>query len=188
MSKFAVILPAAGKSTRFSEQRKKVFVELKGRPIWVRTAEQFVNRSDVVQTIVVIAPDDLEWFKEKYRPNLAFMDLEVVAGGTDRAESVRNGLAKVRADIDFVAVHDAARPLIVKEWIDQVFREAEQHDAAILATPVTSTPQTGRRESVRSNPRSTRWRICGPLRLRKCFDANYSVKAFAASRPVQSDR
>ena len=139
MPKFAVILPAAGKSSRFSKQRKKVFVELKGRPVWVRTAEQFVNRSDVAQTILVVSPDDLEWFKEKFRPNLAFMDIDVVTGGAERADSVQNALARVRADIDFVAVHDAARPLIVKEWIDQVFRAAEEHDAAILATPVTST-------------------------------------------------
>ena len=139
MSKFAVILPAAGKSSRFSPNRKKVFVELKGRPVWVRTVEQFVNRTDVAQTIVVISPDDLEWFKEKFRPNLAFMDIEIVVGGAERADSVQNALARVRADIDFVAVHDAARPLIVKEWIDQVFRAAEKTDAAILATPVTST-------------------------------------------------
>lgn len=139
MSKFAVILPAAGKSSRFSQQRKKVFVELKGRPVWVRTAEQFVNRSDVVQTILVVSPDDLEWFKEKFRPNLAFMDIEIVTGGAERADSVQKGLARVRPDVDFIAVHDAARPLIVREWIDNVFHEAELHDAAILASPVTST-------------------------------------------------
>lgn len=139
VSKFAVILPAAGKSSRFSDKRKKVFVDLKGRPVWVRTAEQFINRDDVAQTILVVSPDDLEGFKEKFRPNLAFMDIEVVTGGAERADSVMNGLARVRSDVDFVAVHDAARPLIVKEWIDQVFRAAEQHDAAILAKPVTST-------------------------------------------------
>ena len=139
MSKFAVILPAAGKSSRFSKQRKKVFVELKGRPVWVRTAEQFIHRNDVVQTILVVSPDDLEWFKEKFRPNLAFMDIEVVTGGAERADSVQNGLARVRADVDFVAVHDAARPLIVKQWIDNVFSAAEEHNAAILASPITST-------------------------------------------------
>lgn len=139
MSKFAVILPAAGKSSRFSKQRRKVFVELKGRPVWVRTAELFVNRKDVVQTIVVVSPDDLEMFKEKFRANLAFMDIEVVTGGAERADSVQCGLARVRDDVDFVAVHDAARPLIVKQWIDDVFKAAEEHDAAILATPVTST-------------------------------------------------
>ncbi|WP_397571643.1 2-C-methyl-D-erythritol 4-phosphate cytidylyltransferase [Schlesneria sp. T3-172] len=139
MPKFAVILPAAGKSSRFSKQRRKVFVELKGRPVWVRTAEQFVNRGDVVQTIIVVSPEDLESFKEKFRANLAFMDIEVVTGGAERADSVERGLARVRADVDFVAVHDAARPLIVKQWIDEVFAAAEKHDAAILANPVTST-------------------------------------------------
>lgn len=139
MPKFAVILPAAGKSSRFSKQRRKVFVELKGRPVWVRTAELFVNRKDVVQTIIVVSPDDLEMFKEKFRANLAFMDIEVVTGGAERADSVQCGLARVRDDVDFVAVHDAARPLIVKQWIDDVFKAAEEHDAAILATPVTST-------------------------------------------------
>lgn len=140
MSKFAVILPAAGNSTRFQQQnRKKVFVELKGRPVWVRTVEYFVNRDDVVQTIVTIAPDDLEWFREKFRPNLAFLNVEIVAGGKERADSVQNALAKVRDDVDFVAVHDAARPLLAKTWIDEVFAAAEQHDAAMLAIPITST-------------------------------------------------
>jgi 2-C-methyl-D-erythritol 4-phosphate cytidylyltransferase len=140
MAKFAVILPAAGKSSRFNfQKRKKTFVELKGRAVWLRAAEHFVNRDDVVQTLIVLAPDDIEWFKEKFAPNMAFMNCEIVAGGAERSDSVRNALARVRADVDFVAVHDAARPLLVQEWIDRVFRAAEQSGAAILATPVTST-------------------------------------------------
>jgi 2-C-methyl-D-erythritol 4-phosphate cytidylyltransferase len=140
MPKYAVILPAAGKSSRFHHQkRKKTFVELKGRAVWLRAAEQFVNRDDVVQTLVVLAPDDIEWFKEKFAPNMAFMNIEIVAGGAERGDSVRNALARVRSDVDFVAVHDAARPLLVGEWIDKVFRAAEQSGAAILAVPVTST-------------------------------------------------
>ncbi|MCA9067692.1 MAG: 2-C-methyl-D-erythritol 4-phosphate cytidylyltransferase [Planctomycetaceae bacterium] len=140
MSRFAVILPAAGQSTRFSAQRrKKPFVELKGRPIWVRTAEHFVNRKDVVQTLVVINPEDLDWFKEKYRPNLAFMDIEIVTGGEERADSVENALGRVHADVDFVAVHDAARPLLTPGWIDDVFEAAEKYEAAIPGIPITST-------------------------------------------------
>src|SRR5690606_7883325 len=101
--------------------------------------EPFVNHPRVVQSIVVVSPDDLEWFREKFRPNLAFMNIDVVAGGAERADSVQRGLAHVRADIDFVAVHDAARPLIVKTWIDAVFAAAEQHGAAIPAVPIAST-------------------------------------------------
>jgi len=140
MSRFSVILPAAGKSTRFGDaRRKKPFVELKGRPVWVRTAEAFVNRDDVVQTLVCVAPEDLDWFKEKFAPNLAFMNVEIVTGGESRADSVQNALARVTADVDFVAVHDAARPLIAKKWIDMVFAAAEKTGAAIPAVPLSST-------------------------------------------------
>jgi len=145
MSKFAVILPAAGKSSRFSlQKRKKPFVDLKGRAVWLRAAEHFANRDDVVQTLVVLAPEDLDWFKEKFAPNLAFMNVEIVAGGAERADSVRNALARVRPEAEFVAVHDAARPLLAAEWIDRVFRAAEKSGAAILATPVTNTLKRGR--------------------------------------------
>jgi 2-C-methyl-D-erythritol 4-phosphate cytidylyltransferase len=140
MPKFAVILPAAGNSTRFQQQnRKKVFVELKGRPVWVRSTEFFVNRDDVVQTIITIAPDDVEWFREKFRPNLAFLNVEIVPGGKERVDSVQNALAKIRNDVDFVAVHDAARPLLAKEWVTEVFAAAEKYGAALLAVPITST-------------------------------------------------
>ena len=140
MSQFAVILPAAGKSSRFTQQkRKKVFVELKGRAVWVRAAEVFLNRDDVAQVLIAVSPEDLDWFKEKFAANLAFMDIEVVAGGAERADSVRNALARVKPDVEFVAVHDAARPLIVAPWIDAVFAAAKKTGAAILATPITST-------------------------------------------------
>src|SRR6476661_6616604 len=145
MAKFAVILPAAGKSSRFSaKNKKKPFMDLKGRAVWLRAAEHFVNRDDVVQTLVVLAPEDIEWFKEKFAPNMAFMNIEIVTGGAERSDSVRNALARIRPEADFVAVHDAARPLIVQEWIDRVFRAAEQSGAAILATPVTSTLKRSR--------------------------------------------
>lgn len=140
MAKFAVIIPAAGNSTRLAmKNRKKVFLELQGRAVWLRTAEHFTNRDDVAQTLIVISPADMEFFKEKYAPNLAFMNIEIVAGGAERSDSVRNGLARVQTDVDFVAVHDAARPLLAKEWIDRVFKAAEKTGAAIPGVRVTST-------------------------------------------------
>jgi 2-C-methyl-D-erythritol 4-phosphate cytidylyltransferase len=140
MSTFAVILPAAGKSSRFtSHKRKKPFIELKGRPVWVRAAECFINREDVRQVLLVVAADDMEWVKEKFRPNLAFMNVDIVPGGAERFESVQNALARVRSDVDFVAVHDAARPLIAKEWIDALFAAAEKSGAVIPAIPSANT-------------------------------------------------
>lgn len=142
MSKFAVIVAAAGQSSRFgssSTREKKVFKEIKGRAVWLRSVEAFINRDDVAQMIVVVSPEDIDWFKEKYAANLAFLTFDLVAGGTERADSVLNALAKVRSDIDLVAVHDAARPLITKQSIDDVFHAAKASGAAILTTPVSST-------------------------------------------------
>ena len=140
MSQFAVILPAAGQSSRFSGfQRKKPFVELKGRPVWVRTAEHFLNRPDVSQTILVVAPEDLVWFHETFKPNLGFMDITVVAGGRSRGESVRNGISAIVKPVEFIAVHDAARPLLTAKWIDQIFAAAKMHQAVIPGLKISST-------------------------------------------------
>ncbi len=140
MAKFAVILPAAGQSSRFgNQQRKKPFVDLKGRAVWLRSAEHFTNRDDVIQTIVAVAAEDEEWFHEKYRANLAFMNVEIVTGGDSRNASVQNALAVLKPDVEYVAVHDAARPLLTKQWVDQVFAKAVETGAAILGVRVTST-------------------------------------------------
>lgn len=169
MPNFAVIVPAAGQSSRFGDsRRKKPFIELKGRPVWVRAVEMFSNRDDVKQLLIVVSPEDMEFFKEKFRPNLAFMAVEIVAGGKQRADSVKNALARVKADIDFVAVHDAARPLVVKQWIDKVFAAAEQSGAAILASPISSTikrVENGR--IVETVPRDKLWAAQTPQVFRR---------------------
>jgi 2-C-methyl-D-erythritol 4-phosphate cytidylyltransferase len=80
-----------------------------------------------------------------------------------------NALARVRADIDFVAVHDAARPLIVKEWITKVFQAAEQHGAAMLATPITSTLKKVGADNVivETVPRNNLWAAQTPQVFRR---------------------
>lgn len=169
MPKFAVIIPAAGQSSRFGDsRRKKPFVELKGRPVWVRAVEVFANRDDVAQLLIVVSPEDMEFFKEKFQANLAFMAVEIVPGGKQRADSVKNALARVRADIDFVAVHDAARPLIVKQWIDRIFAAAEQSGAAIPATPISSTiKRVANGRIVETVPRENLWAAQTPQVFRR---------------------
>jgi 2-C-methyl-D-erythritol 4-phosphate cytidylyltransferase len=140
VSKFAVILPAAGKSSRFHDKNyKKPYAPLAGRAVWLHVAEKFLNRGDVKQTILVISPDDREHFDFKFAGNAAILGVEVVEGGAERADSVERALARVKSDVDFIAVHDAARPCIVDEWITAVFEAAEKHDAAIPAIPVAAT-------------------------------------------------
>jgi 2-C-methyl-D-erythritol 4-phosphate cytidylyltransferase len=138
--RFAVILPAAGKSSRFRDQHyKKPFAPLEGRPVWMYAAEKFANRQDVVQTLLVISPEDRDTFMEKFGGNAALLGIEVVEGGAERYDSVAKALERVKPEADFVAVHDAARPCIANEWIDAVFAAAAKSGAAILATPVHGT-------------------------------------------------
>ncbi len=140
MSKFAVILPAAGKSSRFGDKNyKKPFVPLDNKAVWLHAAERFLDRRDVCQTIVVIAAEDREFFQMKFGANIALLGIELVEGGAERSDSVENALARLKPEVEFVAVHDAARPCIADVWINQVFGLAEQTGAALLAIPVTGT-------------------------------------------------
>lgn len=139
MAKIAVIIPAAGQSTRFGSKPKKPYATLDGRPVVIRTLEHFINRPDVVQTILVAGPDDMEEVKRKLGANLSFMGVNLVAGGAERYETVANALAKVKEEADLVAVHDAVRPCVTEEMIDAVFAQAAKTGAAILGSPVRST-------------------------------------------------
>jgi 2-C-methyl-D-erythritol 4-phosphate cytidylyltransferase len=140
MATFAVILAAAGSSSRFHDKHyKKPFAPLDNRAVWLHSAEKFLNRKDVPQLILVISAEDREYFNSKFAGNAAILGVEVVDGGAQRADSVQKALEKVKPDIDFVAVHDAARPCIADQWISEVFSAAEKTGAAIPAIPVSGT-------------------------------------------------
>jgi 2-C-methyl-D-erythritol 4-phosphate cytidylyltransferase len=140
MARFAVILPAAGRSTRFGDPKeKKTYAELDGRAVWLRAADPFLNRDDVGQVIVAIAPEDRELFERRYRPNVAFLNITVVEGGAERHDTIARALEAVDPSCDHVAVHDAARPCVTPELVDRVFAAAIEHGAAILGVPVADT-------------------------------------------------
>jgi 2-C-methyl-D-erythritol 4-phosphate cytidylyltransferase len=143
MARVAVILPAAGKSSRFGGKDKKVFASIDGRAVWLRTAEAFVNRSDVIQTILIAAPEDMELIRTKYAAHMGLLGVEVVEGGKERFDSVGNALKRVKADAELVAVHDAARPCITSSLIDAVFSSAAKTGASLLAVPVGDTVKRG---------------------------------------------
>jgi len=167
---FAVILPAAGKSSRFGDVfYKKPFAPLDGKPVWMHSAEKFSNRNDVKQMLIVVSPEDLEHFNEKYAGNAAMLGIEVVEGGAERADSVQAALARIRTDIDFVAVHDAARPCLADDWIDRVFAAAEQTGAAILGTQVSATLKRvkGDKTIQETVPRESLWEAQTPQVFRR---------------------
>jgi 2-C-methyl-D-erythritol 4-phosphate cytidylyltransferase len=139
MARYAVILPAAGKSSRFGDREKKPFTTLDGRAVWLRSVELFVTRADVVQCLLVVAPGDLEMFRNRYQANLAFLDVQIAPGGGERFESVGNALRLLKPEAEYVAVHDAVRPCLTSALVDAVFAQAAKCGAALLAVPCNDT-------------------------------------------------
>jgi 2-C-methyl-D-erythritol 4-phosphate cytidylyltransferase len=137
--KFAVILPAAGKSSRFGGKEKKPFLTLDGRAVWLRAAEAFATRDDVAQMIIAIADEDRERFALRFAANTTFLNIHVVSGGAERFDSIRNALAVLKPEINYVAIHDAVRPGISTKLIDQVFGAAIKTGAALPGVPVSDT-------------------------------------------------
>jgi len=142
---FALILAAAGKSSRFSRRGssdptvKKIFTHLGGKPVWLRSVEKFASREDVTQVIVVVSPEDIDWFRKYYLSEINRLLLRVVTGGENRVDSIRNGLVAVSPKVGYVAIHDAARPCVTEQEITAVFKAAKKHGAALLAAPMVGT-------------------------------------------------
>jgi 2-C-methyl-D-erythritol 4-phosphate cytidylyltransferase len=140
VARFAVILPAAGESRRFRDPHyKKPFAPLENRAVWLHTAERFINRPDVAQMLLVVSEQDQQEVREKFGANLMVLGIQLVLGGATRCQSVARALEHLQPQIEYVAIHDAVRPCLAAEWIDQVFAAAMKTGAAILAIPVTAT-------------------------------------------------
>ena len=148
--KLAVIIPAAGASTRFGFG-DKLSQDLGGRAILLRAVEAFTKREETESIVVAAPPDDIEGFKSRYGPQLSFHGASIVPGGkTERWESVKNALEAIPNDVSHVAVHDAARPNITPELLDRVLDAAAVHDAVIPAIRVASTLKRIGDEKVKS--------------------------------------
>ena len=172
MAKFAVILPAAGASSRFNDQNyKKPFAPLADRAVWLHSAEKFLHRKDVVQLILVISAEDREYFDFKFAANVAILGIDVVQGGKERSDSIENALAKLKPEAEYIAIHDAARPCLADEWITKVFDAAEKNGAAILGIPVSSTLKRVKEGSKieESVPREGLWEAQTPQVFRRAI-------------------
>jgi len=151
----AAIIVAAGKSRRFSHKVRKQFANLKGKPVFLWSVEAFSKISAVKQIILVLPKEDML----KYNNLAKKSGLTIVAGGRERHDSVKAGLKAVKNDIDYVAIHDGARPLIRKEIIVNALRLAEKHGASVVAVPAKETIKVSV-DGIKVNttiPRDTVW-------------------------------
>jgi 2-C-methyl-D-erythritol 4-phosphate cytidylyltransferase len=133
----SAIIVAGGSSQRMGFD--KLLALLGDKPVLVHTLGAFERTASVDQIILVGQSERVAELKELVHRNEFQKVRAIVPGGRQRQDSVRAGLERLDPGVHYVAVHDAARPLVRPEQIERVFAQAREHGAAALAEPVTDT-------------------------------------------------
>jgi 2-C-methyl-D-erythritol 4-phosphate cytidylyltransferase len=171
------LVPAAGLGTRLGDELPKQYLDLNGVPMIHHALAALASVKRIAQVVVVLAPEDQHWD----RFNLSAISGKIRAarcGGPSRGESVLNGLKQLQAEaiaaepVDsrtWVLVHDAARPCIKRELIDQFIDELESDPVGgLLALPLTDTVKAADESQrvARTVPREGLWRAQTPQMFR----------------------
>ena len=131
----AVIIPAAGSSSRFGGSIPKQFFNIGDETVLEKSVNLFLDVSGVKEVIVAINADEglieSQSFYENHR-------VKIVTGGSSRSESVFNALAVVDESIKIVVVHDAARPWIKKSHFKDLLTQLVNNESAQGVFPVIS--------------------------------------------------
>lgn len=183
----AIIL-AAGSGKRMQSNVAKQFMMVGGKPlIWYSL--QAVEQSEIIDDcILVTGADDIRYVKTEIVDKFSFSKVDaIVAGGSERYESVGNALA-VMADGDmtvpnrdgYVFIHDGARPFLTEEILQNTYRAVQEHHACVAAVPSKDTVKLSDEQGfAASTPdRRTVWNIQTP----QVFDTALAVEAYARLR------
>jgi 2-C-methyl-D-erythritol 4-phosphate cytidylyltransferase len=133
----SAIIVAGGSSQRMGFD--KLLALLGDKPVLAHTISAFENTDSVGEIILVVRAERVAELQELVRQSGFEKVRRVVAGGKHRQDSVRAGLESLDTGASYIAVHDAARPLVMPEQIERVLAVAHEHGAAALAEPVTDT-------------------------------------------------
>ena len=133
----SAIIVAGGRSQRMGFD--KLFAPLEGKPVVAHSIAAFEQTASVDEIILVGRADRLSDYEELLRAEDFRKVSAVIPGGARRQDSVQRGLDQLAAGTDFVAVHDAARPLVRPELIEQVLELARIHGGAASGAPVRDT-------------------------------------------------
>ena len=147
----------------------KQFLPLKGQPIALYSLKVFLDIEEIEEIVVVCAP--------QYRSFFHGFPVKFAPPGIRRQDSVYNGLQEVDPHADWVCVHDAARPFITLEMVQELVKEASSINAIALAMPVKNTLKEvdDHKHVVETLDRSRIWEIQTPQLLKKeIIEAGFS--------------
>lgn len=132
-----LIMPAAGMGVRFSKNTKKQFYYIAGKPVIHYTLLAMFRSYPFERVIIGVNPDDIDFVKRIYGDIGFDIPLIIAGGGATRAETVYNCLKESQSQI--VVIHDAVRPFVLKEQVEEVISKADIAGAAICALPIRDT-------------------------------------------------
>jgi 2-C-methyl-D-erythritol 4-phosphate cytidylyltransferase len=134
MQEYAIIV-AGGKGLRMGTTTPKQFLLLDGKPVIVRTIEQFLAYAPAIRLILVLPQAHLALWEEIQSVHLPTVSIKVTQGGLERFDSVKAGLDLIDQD-GLVAIHDAVRPYVSVQTIRDSFKSAERHGSGVAAVPL----------------------------------------------------
>jgi len=136
------VILGAGKGTRMSSRRElKQFLSLEGKPIVLYSVETFDACPSVDEIVVVVPPGMTARVKSILQGRSFRLHQKIMVGGKKRQDSSYKAVQWLsrRSDVAFVAIHDAARPLITPKIVEESIREAKRWGAAAVAARTTDT-------------------------------------------------
>ena len=143
--KVFVLIPAAGLGTRMAppspgKGKTKQFTELNGTPILIHTLRKFAASAAVSEIYVALRTEEMPEFRARLEKERLSKKVELVTGGEHRQQSVASALAAISAAAeDIVLVHDAVRPFVSEQIIEEVIQAAQKYGAAIAGMPAVDT-------------------------------------------------
>ena len=170
--KVSAIIPAAGSGERFGEEKQ--FKLLSGRPLFFHTLKLFLQ-SDYIDEIIVAVPSaNVDSTHRDVLSMSAGKPVKVVAGGTRRQDSVKNGIDVSDSDSTLVCIHDAARPFVTEDLIQRSISACEFADGAVVGIPSKDTVKFSENGLVKETlDREKIWLAQTP----QCFHKNKLLQA-----------
>lgn len=182
--KTAAVVPAAGSGKRLDSKKKKQYLDIQGKPLLFYTLNALQNSNDIDEIVVVAPRGDLTHTRKNIVGKFNFEKvISVVAGGSERQDSVKKGFEAISADTDIVLIHDAARPLLNEILIKEVISVAEEKGSAIAAVSIKDTLKMAADGIVRNTfPRENFWRAQTPQAfnyniLNECYERKLDEEA-----------
>jgi 2-C-methyl-D-erythritol 4-phosphate cytidylyltransferase/2-C-methyl-D-erythritol 2,4-cyclodiphosphate synthase len=134
------IIPAGGVGKRLKAQKAKQYLLLDSVPVLIHTLEVFQRVKVIDEIILVLSPGNVPSARQQLINKYDLRKItNVVAGGKERQDSVRNGLAAINGKCDVVVIHDAVRPFVTEEIIKKVVAAAKTTGAASAGVKAKDT-------------------------------------------------